>query len=244
MSASPSTTVAPALRMAGVDAGYGGTQVLQAVDLEVMPGSVVALLGPNGAGKTTLLKVASGLLPPRAGRISVAGRDVTSWRPARRARAGLCLIPEGRGVFPALSVRENLRLLLSARARRSAVDEALDVFPALRDRQGQRAGSLSGGQQQMLALARAWLADPDVVLLDEVSMGLAPLVVDEIFEALGRLRDTGAALLLVEQYVDRALAMADVVYLLDRGRVTFTGPATDLDRDAVLQSYLGIVPGG
>jgi len=244
MSASPVTTVAPALRLTGVDAGYGGTRVLHAIDLEVAAGSVVALLGPNGAGKTTLLKAASGLLPPRTGTIALKGRDVTSWRPARRSRAGLCLIPEGRGVFPALSVRENLRLLLPAGARRTAVDQALDVFPALRDRQGQRAGSLSGGQQQMLALARAWLADPDVVLLDEVSMGLAPRVVDEIFHALDRLRETGAALLLVEQYVDRALAMADVVYLLDRGRVTFTGPATGLDRDAVLQSYLGIAPGG
>ena len=227
------------LRLEGIDAGYGGARVLSEISIEVRPGSVVALLGPNGAGKTSTLRVAAGLLAPRAGRIVVDGADVTSWRPARRARAGVCLVPEGRGVFPALDVRENLRLLLPKGGQRARVDEALDVFPALRNRLDQRAGSMSGGQQQMLALARAWLAEPSYVLLDEVSMGLAPIVVDEIFQALETLRGTGAGLLLVEQYVDRALAMADSVYLLDRGRVTYAGPAAALDRASVLASYLG-----
>jgi len=234
------TQVTPmALRLEQIEASYGGVRVLHGVSLEVAPGSVVALLGPNGAGKTTLLRVASGLLSAR-GRVLLGEKDVSSARPARRAREGLCLIPEGRGVFPGLTVRENLRLLLPPWRSRYRVDAALDVFPALRGRLHQRAGSMSGGQQQMLALARAWLADPRVVLLDEVSMGLAPLVVDEIFEALDVLRGTGAALLLVEQYVDRALEMADTAYLMDRGRVTFSGPATSLDRDAVLASYLGL----
>lgn len=233
------TTTTPVLRIDGLSAGYRGARVLHEVSFDVLPGAVVALLGPNGAGKTTLLRTASGLLSAAEGTITLDGADVTRWSPARRARHGLCLIPEGRGVFSGLSVRENLRLLLPARGERRRVEEALDVFPDLRGRLGQRAGSMSGGQQQMLALARAWLANPTVVLLDEVSMGLAPLVVDEIFVALDALRSTGVALLLVEQYVDRALAMADTVHLLDRGRISVSAPAADLDRDGVLASYLG-----
>ncbi|MCC3329155.1 ABC transporter ATP-binding protein [Nocardia abscessus] len=228
-----------ALELRSIAAGYGSTMVLHDVDLAVPPRSVVALLGPNGAGKSTLLRVASGLLRPRSGTVSIDGADLTRARPARRARAGLCLIPEGRGVFADLTVRENLRLLTPP-WRRVRTDDVLDVFPALRAKLDQRASSLSGGQQQMLALGRAWLADPAVVLLDEVSMGLAPLVVDEIFAALGELRTTGAAIVLVEQYVDRALTMADHVVLLSRGTVAFAGPAAGIDRDVVLQNYLGV----
>src|SRR5438477_6979057 len=205
------------LQLRAVDAAYGATPVLHQVSIDVGPGSVVALLGPNGAGKTTTLRVASGALKCTAGSVLIDGVDVSRDRPAKRAKAGLCLIPEGRGVFPTLTVRENLRLLLPSWGNRSAVDDVLDVFPVLRDKIDQRAGSMSGGQQQMLALARAWLAEPRVVLLDEVSMGLAPLVVDEIFTALDALREQGIALLLIEQYVDRALALAEQVYLLARG---------------------------
>jgi len=229
-----------ALELKGVVAGYGSTQVLNAVDLVVPAGGVVALLGPNGAGKTTLLRAASGVLGVRSGSVLLGGADVTRARASRRATSGLCLIPEGRGVFPGLTVRENLRLLLPAGGDRASVEEVLDVFPILRAKLDQQAGAMSGGQQQMLALGRAWLAKPSVVLLDEVSMGLAPLVVDEIFTALQALRETGTALVLVEQYVDRALAMADHVYLLARGSVAYSGPASSLDRDAVLDQYLGM----
>jgi branched-chain amino acid transport system ATP-binding protein len=229
----------PALELRSVTAGYRGTEVLHAVDLTVAPGSVVALLGPNGAGKTTLLRVASGLVSPTSGAILAEGRDVTRRRSSLRVRDGVCLIPEGRGVFPALTVRENLTLHQPRWHRGDGLDAALEIFPVLSGRLRQRAGEMSGGQQQMLALARAWLAKPSVVLLDEVSMGLAPKIVDEIFEALGRLAASGTALLLVEQYVDRALEMADAVYLLNRGSITYSGAAGSLDRDAVLEHYLG-----
>jgi branched-chain amino acid transport system ATP-binding protein len=228
-----------ALELRSITAGYGSTIVLHEVDLAVAPRSVVALLGPNGAGKSTLLRVAAGQLQTRSGTVSIGGADLTRARPVRRARAGLCLIPEGRGVFADLTVRENLRLMTPP-WRRVGADDVLDVFPALRAKLDQRTGALSGGQQQMVALGRAWLADPSVVLLDEVSMGLAPLVVDEIFAALGELRTTGSAIVLVEQYVDRALTMADHVVLLSRGTVAFAGPAADIDRDALQRNYLGI----
>jgi branched-chain amino acid transport system ATP-binding protein len=230
-----------AVRLNGVAAGYGGFKVLHDISLDIAPATVVALLGPNGAGKTTLLRVAAGLLPPRKGSIEYDGADVTKWSAARRSRAGLCLIPEGRGVFPGLTVRENIRLLAKRGAGEDAVAQVVSVFPALRAHLGRRAGAMSGGQQQMLAIARAWLASPRVVLLDEVSMGLAPLVVGEIFEALAGLRGLGTTVLLVEQYVDQALALADTVHLLDRGRLVFSGATADLDKDAVLRSYLGMV---
>jgi len=229
---------APALELRSVDAGYGDTTVLRDVSLDVAPGEVVALLGPNGAGKTTLLRVASGLLRARAGTVHVGGADLTERPPFVRARAGLCLIPEGRGVFADLSVRENLRLLVPPWGG-DDLDRAFEAFPVLHKRIDQRAGSMSGGEQQMLALARCWLSQPSCVLLDEVSMGLAPRVVDEIFAGLRRLAETGVALLLVEQYVDRALAMADRVVLLERGRTSYSGPACAVVRGAGLGSYLG-----
>ncbi|MEV5650178.1 ABC transporter ATP-binding protein [Nocardia sp. NPDC052254] len=234
-----------ALELRSITAGYGSTIVLHDIGLEFARGSVTALLGPNGAGKTTLLRVAAGLLPARSGGVVVHGRQMGRARPARRARAGLCLIPEQRGVFADLTVRENLRLMTPRRraGRNSDADTVLDVFPALRSRLEQRAGALSGGQQQMLALGRAWLAEPSIVLLDEVSMGLAPVIVDEIFTALGELRRGGAAIVLVEQYIQHALAMADRVVILQRGRVTATGSATDFDRDDVLENYFGIEGG-
>jgi len=209
------------------------------VDLAVRAGSVVALLGPNGAGKTTLLRVAAGLLTPTEGRVAIGTDEVTRRRPSQRAREGLCLIPEGRGIFPNLSVRENLLLQVPAWKRGQSVEPALEAFPVLRERLGQTAGSMSGGQQQMLALSRCFLSDPKVVLLDEVSMGLAPRIIDEIFDALLELSRRGVALLLVEQYVSRALHVADHVYLLGRGSVTFSGAPTELDESELMRRYLG-----
>lgn len=237
----PATAVdeSTALQLRGVSASYGRTRALWEVDLSVRTGTIAALLGPNGAGKTTLLNLASGLMRPTEGTVLLGGEDVTRLTPSRRAKAGMCLIPEGRGIFPRLSVRENLRLLSPPGVKDAPVDEALEAFPALRDRLGQRAGSMSGGQQQMLALARCYLARPKVVLLDEVSMGLAPRVVDEIFASLQALARSGVTLLIVEQFVNRALAMSDTVHLLNRGRVTFSGPPSELDEEAVLAGYLG-----
>ena len=223
----------------GITAGYGDTVVLRHVHLAVPAGRVVALLGANGAGKTTLLRVASGLLPPRTGRLVVDGVDRTGAAPETLAGAGVCHVPEGRGVFPSLTVRENLRLYSRPGDEGAALDRAVDAFPRLGERLNQVAGTMSGGEQQMLALARAYLGQPRFVLLDEVSMGLAPRIVDEIFEFLGRLAAEGAALLLVEQYVTKALALADHVYTLARGQIAFAGEPAELAGEDVFASYLG-----
>ncbi|MGX1673551.1 ABC transporter ATP-binding protein [Streptomyces sp. NPDC055400] len=222
-----------------ISAGYGGTRVLRDVSLWLPPQSVVALLGTNGAGKTTLLRVASGLLAPTAGRLSVDGKDLTGKRPHTLARNGVCHVPEGRGVFPTLTVKENILIQAAGGDLDEAVERAVSAFPVLGHKLGQLAGSLSGGQQQMLALAHAYVTDAAYVLLDEVSMGLAPVVVDEIFEFLGRLADDGRALLLVEQYVARALELADYVYLMNRGRIEFAGEPGELDSDRLVAQYLG-----
>jgi branched-chain amino acid transport system ATP-binding protein len=202
--------------------------VLRDVDLVVPPGQVVALLGANGAGKTTLLRTAAGLLPPSRGQVRIEGVEVTKQAPNRRSRAGLCLIPEGRGIFRNLTVAENLRMSTPAWVSRPDLDAVYDAFPILKERRKQLAGSMSGGQQQMLALARASLAEAKLVLVDEASMGLAPIAVDIIFAALSALAARGVALLVVEQYVNRALAMADVVYLMKKGVVTLAGPPAGL----------------
>ena len=212
------------LELRGIEAGYGEHTVLRDVSLTVQPGTVVAVLGPNGAGKTTLLRVASGLLRPSAGTVLLSGEDITRARPYARARSGLCHIPEGRGIYPTLTVRENLVLHSRQGEEATALDRAISAFPVLSGKLRQPAGLLSGGQQQMLSLARAYLADPKVVIVDEASMGLAPIVVDKIFEFLGQIAASGTALLIVEQYVNRALALADQVYLLNKGTVVFTGP--------------------
>lgn len=227
------------LELRDICAGYGSTNVLADVNLTVPDGAVVALLGPNGAGKTTLLKVASGLLRPSSGRVLLNGVDVTGSSPYELARSGVCHIPEGRGVFPTLNVADNLRLQASPSVDRRAIDLASEVFPHFRQRRSQLAGTLSGGEQQMLALSRAYVARPTTVLLDEVSMGLAPFIVDEIFEYLGRLATDGLSLLVVEQYVARALKLADYVYILNRGRIRFAGEPAEVGDDTVLESYLG-----
>ena len=226
-------------RLSGVEAGYGGTTVLRGVDLAVPPGSVVALIGSNGAGKTTLLRTASGLLRPSAGTVSFGGLDLTGRPPHEYARAGISHIPEGRGIFKGLTVRENLILQAGPRSAPDALDQAVAVFPVLGTRLGQQAGTLSGGEQQMLALARAYTSRPQVVLLDEVSMGLAPRVVDEIFEFLRLLASQGTALLIVEQYVVRVLEIADYLFVLNRGAVSFAGQPAELDVQDILEEYLG-----
>ena len=228
------------LSLLGITAGYGPVTVLRDVSLAVPDGRVVALVGPNGAGKTTLLRVAAGLIRPERGSVRLDGTDLTPLPPHRRLDHGVCLVPEGRGVFPRLTVREHLRLYARQSGRPDGVDETVARFPRLGERLGQAAGTMSGGEQQMLALARAFMARPRVVMLDEVSMGLAPRVVDDIFDLLAALAATGIALLLVEQFVTRALALCDHVYLLQKGRVAFAGEPAEIDADALFASYVGM----
>lgn len=227
------------LHLADVSAGYGGTPVLRGVSLWAPSNSVVALLGANGAGKTTLLRVASGLLRPTAGRVTMDGLDVTGLSPHALARRGVCHVPEGRGVFPNLTVRENLLVHANGRQVDEAITKATAAFPVLGQKLAQSAGTLSGGQQQMLALSRAIVTDPAYVLLDEVSMGLAPVVVDELFDVLAHLAARGCTLVLVEQYVSRALELADYVYLMNRGCIEFAGVPGELDSDALIERYVG-----
>lgn len=222
-----------------IEAGYDGTIVLRDVDLIVPPGAVVALLGPNGAGKTTLLRVASGLLPAVKGRVLVDGDDVTGRPTHEFARRGICHIPEGRAIFATMTVRENLALQSSRGEEEQGRDRAVEVFPVLGERLDQVAGTLSGGEQQMLALARAYLSNPRFVFLDEVSLGLAPRIVEEIFAFLQRLAREGASLLIVEQYVAQALGLADYVYLLQRGQIVFAGEPDELDEDDLFKTYVG-----
>jgi branched-chain amino acid transport system ATP-binding protein len=228
------------LELQNVTAGYTGAPVLSDIDLVVPDGSTVALLGPNGAGKTTLLRVAAGTLRPMRGRLLVDGKDLTGRHPHDLVRHGVCTVPEGRAVFPNLTVRENLTLFADRHS--ASLDLAVQAFPTLGRRMSQRAGSMSGGEQQMVALARAYLQNPRLILLDEVSMGLAPVIVDEVFGFLAALRERGASLLLVEQYVGKALALADYVVLLSRGRIRFVGEAHELDEERIFQSYAGLEP--
>lgn len=227
------------LELRDITAGYGGVDVLREVSLWVPPRSVVALLGPNGAGKTTLLRVASGLLKPGNGSLHLDGEDVTGKPPNALARRGVCHVPEGRGIFPNLSVRDNIAVHAGGGDVGVAVDKAVSAFPILGQKLGQLARSLSGGQQQMLALTRAYVTEPEYVLLDEVSMGLAPVVVDELFEFLGKLTASGCALLLVEQYISRALELADYAYLVNRGRIDFAGEPDELDSTRLMEHYMG-----
>jgi branched-chain amino acid transport system ATP-binding protein len=227
------------LTLKNLYAGYGATTVLRDVNLVVPDGSVVALLGSNGAGKTTLLRAACGLISPTSGKVIVDGEDLTGHRPNVMQAAGVCHIPEGRGVFKNLTVKDNLELQAAPAEKAAAVERAVSAFPKLGQRMSQLAGTMSGGEQQMLALARSYTQHPKTVLLDEVSMGLAPKIVDEIFEFLGLLASQGTSLLLVEQYVTRALALADYVYVLNRGRISFAGDSSELDQGAVFEQYLG-----
>jgi len=230
---------APALDLRGVSAGYGRVRILTDVDLTVPAGSVVALLGANGAGKTTLLRVAAGLLRATSGTVRIFGDDVSTASPVVRARRGLAMMPEGRGIFPGMTVRDNIYVLTPRRERKQTLERATALFPELSTRLGQEAGTLSGGEQQMLALARCYVRQPKLILLDEASMGLAPLAIDRIYERVRGLADAGTAVMLVEQYVHRALGLASYAYVLTRGRIAFAGPAAELGHDEVMARYLG-----
>jgi branched-chain amino acid transport system ATP-binding protein len=233
----------PTLRLDNVTAGYGATTVLWDVDLEVPPSTVVALLGPNGAGKTTLLRAASGVIPVSKGRVSMDGNDVTKGSIDQLARRGLCHIPEGRGVFPSLTVKENLTLFSPRRKEKECLEQAAAAFPVLGSRLSQTAGSLSGGEQQMLAIVRSYISNPRLVLVDEASMGLAPVIVDKLFEFLARISSEGTSLLVVEQYVYRALALAHRIYLLNHGRIVYSGTPAELEGEDIFERYLGVEAG-
>jgi branched-chain amino acid transport system ATP-binding protein len=228
------------LELRDVTAGYDTTTVLRDISLTVPDGKVIALIGPNGAGKTTTLRIASRLLAASSGEVALDGQDVKRWSPEKLARAGVCHVPEGHGIFPSLTVRENLATFAGPRVANQIVERASAEFPVLGQRLNQIAGTLSGGEQQMLALSRTFVGEPKVILLDEVSLGLAPRIVDDLFTFLGKLAQSGAALLLVEQYVERALAMADHVYLLNRGRIVGEGPPESFDAARIQESYVGV----
>ncbi|MCU1366183.1 MAG: branched-chain amino acid transporter ATPase [Ilumatobacteraceae bacterium] len=230
---------AMALELRDVTAGYSGTTVLRNIDLAIPVGVVTALLGPNGAGKSTLLKTVSGLIRPTSGSVHLDGVDVSKFAPFQRAALGLCHIPEGRGVFRSLTVRENLRLQAQPGTEAEATERCIAAFPILGERIGQIAGTLSGGQQQMLAMCRAYARSPRLVLVDEASLGLAPIVVDEIFTFLATITAEGSSLLIVDQFVSRALAMASTAYLLARGEIAFAGTSAELRDGDMFQRYLG-----
>ena len=222
-----------------VTAGYGQLQVIHDVDLEVAPGDVVCLLGPNGAGKSTTLLAAVGQLPATSGRVTIAGRQVSHRHPNRTAALGAAFVPDNRGLFLQLTVAENLRLVHPW--RRPLVD-VLELFPALAPLMKRQAGLLSGGEQQMLALAKAVLFGPAVLLIDEMSHGLAPLIAERLLGTVRQLaRENGTAVLLVEQTVDMALAVSDRAYVMRRGRIAMSGPATEIAnaRDVLEAQYLG-----
>ncbi|MFJ5073664.1 ATP-binding cassette domain-containing protein [Streptomyces sp. NPDC088553] len=225
-----------ALELSGVHAGYGGAPVLHGVDLAVRAGEVLVLLGPNGAGKSTLCRVAAGLLRPAGGLVRVRGEDATRDVAVTRARRGVRLAPEGRGIFAGLSIQENLALQLTAAEDRDAVYAR---FPALAARRSVAAGSLSGGEQQLLALAPLLLRPPAVLVADEPSLGLAPLVVDDVFRLLAELRDNGTALVLVEEKAAEVLGIADTVAYLAQGEIAWTGPRSEVDRERLAEAYLG-----
>lgn len=228
------------LELTGVRAAYDAITVLHGVDLSVRAGEVVALLGPNGAGKTTTLKVAAGVHPIADGELRLGGRTVNGVDPRDLARAGVCLIPEGRGIFPNLTVRDNLLMMsFTGRPVAEIEDIAFARFPILAQRAGQTAGTLSGGEQQMLALARGLATDPAVLMLDELSMGLAPLVVERLYEQVAEIARQGVAVLIVEQFAAAVLDIADIAAVLVRGRIEHQGPPDLGLRNQLATLYLG-----
>jgi branched-chain amino acid transport system ATP-binding protein len=227
------------LELRGVHAAYGRIEVLHGVDLVVPEGAVVALLGPNGAGKTTTISVCSGLMVPTSGSVFVAGREVNGASPDRLARAGLCTIPEGRSVFPNLTVEENLEMMTFSGCSLADVEaESYDRFPRLKDKRTQVAGTLSGGEQQMLALARGLATRPALLLLDELSMGLAPLIVEELYEIVTQVARSGVSILVVEQFARTVLGVADLAAIMLHGRVVKIGHPSELEGE-LSSAYLG-----
>jgi branched-chain amino acid transport system ATP-binding protein len=232
-------TQVPMLELRSLRAGYGTIDVLHGVDLELQPGQVYALLGPNGAGKTTTLAVCSGQIAPSAGQVLVRGREINGVSSDALARAGVCLVPEGRGIFPNLTVAENLRMATFAGVPYSEVlDRAFAQFPRLKERRKQVAGTLSGGEQQMLSMSRALATDPALLLLDELSMGLAPLIVEELYERVAELASSGLSILIVEQFAQAVLGVAQVASIMLHGRIVRTGPPVEIAED-LTAAYLG-----
>jgi branched-chain amino acid transport system ATP-binding protein len=232
---------APILEVRDLDVRYGASQALFGVSLTVPADTMLAVVGPNGAGKSTLARAISGLVRPSGGRVRFDGHDVTGLPAHRVRKLGLTYIPEGRGIFPGLSVIDNLRMAVAQERRRErplAIDRAVERFPILGKRRAQRAGSLSGGEQQMLALARALAVSPKLVIADELSLGLAPLVAESVFEGLDNARRSGITIVLSEQFVHRALSHADGCIILTRGRVGWSGPASEAGQE-VIDKYLG-----
>ena len=232
------------LNVSQLRAGYGAVEVLRGVDLTVNAGETVALLGSNGAGKTTLNGVLSGLVKARSGHVNFEGQDITGWHARKVVQAGLIHVPEGRKVFPNLSVLENLSLgaFTRGRERRDAnLEKIFGIFPRLRERVKQLAGTLSGGEQQMLAIGRGLMAEPQLLILDEPSLGLSPLLVEEMLTLIGQLKANGLAVLLVEQNVGQSLEIADRAYVMENGAIRFSGkPAELLASDTLRQAYLGM----
>ena len=238
----------PLLAIDGLTAQYHGIKALRGIDLTVPAGGITAVIGPNGAGKSTLLNVISGFVRPSAGTLRFDGRELAGRKPYAIARGGVLQVPEGRRILAPLSVEENLQLGQLARGGRAESDAAsawtlervYQLFPILRDKRQQAGGALSGGQQQMLAIGRALMAKPRLLMLDEPSLGLAPVIVNEVFAALTRLNQEGLTILLVEQNARRALELADTAYVFDRGEVVQHGPSSALRNDArIIEHYLG-----
>ena len=236
------------LSIQNLHAAYGKVQVLHGISLEVPKGKLVTLIGSNGAGKTTTMRAISGMIKPTAGSVSLGGRNITGLESHKIARSGLAHSPEGRRVFPTMSVTDNLLLgafprFTGARPKgeiKLDLEKALELFPRLKERQHQLAGTLSGGEQQMLAMARAVMLNPEVILLDEPSMGLAPILVEEVFRIITRLKSEGVTMLLVEQFAAAALNVADYCYVLENGSISVHGPAESLKTDPkVVAAYLG-----
>jgi len=230
--AAPELGAIPVLELSNVDAAYGPFRAIFGVSFALYPGRVLALLGSNGSGKTTVARVSSGLLAPTAGKVRFDGEDVTGWRPFRYARLGIVHAPEGRSVFASLSVEENLQLTFQRTRGRAgagaALAQAYELFPRLGERRHQTAGTLSGGEQRMLSLARVLVEQPRLLIADELSLGLAPIIVDEVYRTLERIRDTGTTLLIVEQHVQHALSIADDAIVLVKGEVAYSGPVSEL----------------
>jgi branched-chain amino acid transport system ATP-binding protein len=236
------------LKIQNLQAAYGKVEVLHGISLEVPKGKLVTLIGSNGAGKTTTMRAISGMIKPKGGSVMLGGVDITGLESHKIARAGLAHSPEGRRVFSTMSVTDNLLLGAFPRFTRSRpkgdikhdLEKALELFPRLKERQHQLAGTLSGGEQQMLAMARAVMLNPEVILLDEPSMGLAPILVEEVFRIITRLKSEGVTMLLVEQFAAAALNVADYGYVLENGSISVHGPADSLKNDPkVIAAYLG-----
>jgi len=233
------------LSLAGGSSGYGASQVLFDVDLTVSAGQVVTLLGRNGMGKTTTLRTLFGMLPLRTGRLQFGGQDVTGWSPDRIARLGMAIVPEGRQCFPNLTVREHLEAFAAYRSVGSPMRwdarAVYELFPRLRERAGNLGNQLSGGEQQMLAIGRALVTNPRLLILDEATEGLAPTIREEIWQCLARLREQGQTILVVDKYLERLLPLADQHIILERGRVVWEGTSVELDADRSLwQRFLGV----